>query len=123
MRVTLDGEILFDEQGIEFEIGSISRECVERSVPGVNGVLSIDLGRRARGVKQKGVLRAASLAEMEEKTESISAFMDGKTHELENIGGRTMADLRLDSFKITRKEASGTGLCWAYEIVYTQLRV
>jgi len=123
MRVTLDGEILFDDQRIEFELGSAGRECVERSVPGVDGVLSIDLGQRARRVKQKGLLRAASLAEMEEKIESISALMDGKAHELESASGRTMADLRLDSFKITQKETSGTGLCWGYEIIYTQLRV
>ncbi len=123
MSVTLDGEILFEEQRLEFEIGSAGRESSERVVPGVDGVVSIDLGQRARRVKQKGFLRAASLAEMEERIASISAFVDGKTHVLARSGSGTISDLRMDSFKITQKEASGTGLCWGYEIVYTQLRV
>jgi len=123
MSVTLDGEILFDEQRLEFEMGNAGRDCAERTVPGVDGVLSIDLGQRARKVKQKGLLRAASLAEMEERIENISAFVDGKTHVLARSGSGTINDVRMDSFKITQKETSGTGLCWGYEIIYTQLRV
>ena len=123
MSVMLDGEILFDEHGLELEIGSVSRECAERTVPGVDGVVSIDLGRRGRKVKQTGVLRARSQAEMDEKVASIGECMDGKAHELAMGGGRKLSDLRMDSFKITQKRAGGDGLCWDYEIVYTQLRV
>ena len=123
MSVTLDGKILFDEQRLEFEMDSASRDCAERTVPGVDGVLSIDLGQRARKVKQKGLLRAASLAEMEQRIENISVFMDGKMHVLARSGSGTINDVRMDSFKITQKETSGIELCWGYEIVYTQLRV
>ena len=58
MRVTLDGYILFDEQQLEIEAGSFSRNSIERTVPGLDGVLSIDVGRHGRKIKQRGVLRA-----------------------------------------------------------------
>ena len=49
MRVTLDGQNLFDEQQLEIEPGSISRVSIERAVAGLDGVLSIDMG----GPRQK----------------------------------------------------------------------
>ena len=51
MRVTLDGQNLFDEQQLEIEPGSITRNSIERAVAGLDGVLSIDIGRRGRKIK------------------------------------------------------------------------
>ncbi len=59
MSVTLDGQILFDQQQLEVEPDSISRACIEKAVSGLDGLLSIDLGKRSRKVRQKGTLRAA----------------------------------------------------------------
>ncbi|MHC4184584.1 MAG: hypothetical protein ACYSR4_01450 [Planctomycetota bacterium] len=64
MRTTLDGQNLFDEQELEIEAGSLSRDSVERAVPGLGGVLSIDIGGRSRKIKQAGVLRAQSRLQM-----------------------------------------------------------
>jgi hypothetical protein len=47
MKVTLDGHFLFDEQDLEIQPGSFNRASMERNVPGLNGVLSIDLGQKA----------------------------------------------------------------------------
>jgi len=122
MSVTLDGQVLFDEQHLEIEAGSFSRDSVQRSVPGLDGVLSIDLGGRGREVKQKGVLRARSKAELNNKIEAVSAFMDGDTHTLHVGGDEEFCDVRMDVFNTSNERTSGSGMSIDYEIVYTQLK-
>jgi hypothetical protein len=121
MKVTLDAQMLFDEQALEIHAGSFSRDSTERTVPGLNGVLSIDLGRRGRKIKQTGTLRAKSRAKLDERINNIEAFMDGNTHTLITSSGREFANLRMDSFKAGIENANGTGIVIDYEIVYTQL--
>ena len=123
MSITLDGQILFDEQELEIEPSSVSRDSIERTVPGLDGVLSIDLGERGRKIKQKGILRTMSRSQMNERINAISAYMDGDTHTLVTNGGEEFDNLRMDVFKVTSEGTSGGGLCCNYEIVYTQLRV
>ena len=60
MSVTLDGQNLFDKQQLEIELGSFSRDSIERTSPGLDGVFSIDLGGRGRVIKQRGVLCVAN---------------------------------------------------------------
>jgi len=121
MKATLDSNILFDEQTLEISAGSFSRDSIERTVPGLDGVLSIDLGRRGRKIKQTGTLRAKSRAQLDERISKIAAFMDGDTHTLRTGSGRELANLRMDSFKAGTEHADGTGIVVNYEIVYTQL--
>lgn len=123
MRVTLDGQILFDEQQLEIEPGSISRDSIEKSVPGLDGVLSIDLGGRSRHITQKGVLRAQSRSQMDGRISSISACIDGDTHKLITGSGEEFDNLRMDVFKVSNERTSGGGVEVDYEIVYTQLKV
>jgi len=120
MSTTLDGQILFDEQQLEIELDSFSRDSIEKAVPGLNGVLSIDLGRRGRKIKQRGVLRARSRSQMDDRISIISAYMDGDTHTLVTTSGEEFANLRMDVFKVN-KERAGSGIVVDYEIVYTQL--
>jgi hypothetical protein len=121
MKVTLDAQMLFDEQALEISADSFSRDSIERTVPGLNGVLSIDLGRRGRKIKQTGTLRAKSRAQLDERINKIAAFMDGNTHTLITNSGREFTNLRMDSFKPDSEHANGTGIVVNYEIVYTQL--
>ncbi len=121
MKTTLDSNILFDEQTLEISAGSFSRDSIERTVPGLDGVLSIDLGRRGRKIKQTGTLRAKSRAQLDERISKIAAFMDGDTHTLTTGSGREFANLRMDSFKAIAEHPNGTGIVVDYEIVYTQL--
>jgi len=123
MSVTLDGQVLFDEHQMEIKLDSISRDLVERAVPGLDGVLSIDLGKRSRKVKQAGVLRARSRLEMDNKISAISIFMDGNTHKLVTNSGKEFDNLRMDVFKVSKERASSSGVVVDYEIVYTQLNV
>lgn len=120
MQVTLDGQRLFDEQPLEIRTGSISRASMERTVPGLDGVLSIDLGRRNRQITQSGTLRAKSRLQMDSKISTISGHMDGDTHTLA-AGNQEFENLRMDSFKILAENIDGTGIRIDYEIIYTQL--
>jgi hypothetical protein len=120
MQVTLDGQRLFDEQPLEIRTGSISRASMERTVPGLDGVLSIDLGKRNRQITQSGTLRAKSRLQMDARISTISAHMDGDTHTLV-ADNHEFENLRMDSFKILSEHKDGAGIRIDYEIVYTQL--
>ena len=121
MRVTLDEQALFDEQALELCLNSFSRDSIERAVPGLNGVLSIDLGQRGRKIKQTGTLRAKSRSQLDERISDISACMDGNTHTLIAADGRQFSNLRLDSFTLGKEHIDGAGISIDYEIIYTQL--
>ncbi len=124
MSTTLDGQSLFGESatgGLEIELGSLARDSVERVVAGLDGVLSIDLGGRGREIKQTGVLRAKSRAQMSARISAISACMDGNTHTLVTSSGEKFDNLRIDVFKITKERTSGSGVAVDYEIIYKQL--
>lgn len=121
MKVTLDTKVLFDEQALEINADSFSRDSFKRTIPGLNGVLSIDLGLRGRKIKQAGTLRAKSRTQLDERISKIAAFMDGDTHTLTSNTGREFTNLRMDSFKTGKEHANGTGIVIDYEIIYTQL--
>lgn len=121
MGTTLDGQRLFDEQQLEIEVGSLGRDSVEKTMPGLDGVLSIDMGSRGREIKQSGSLQAGSVVQMNDRISAISAYMDGETHKLITSSGEEFDDLRMDVFRVSKGRPSGAGLCCDYEIVYRQL--
>jgi hypothetical protein len=121
MKATLDAKMIFDEQALEIRADSFSRDSIERTIPGLNGVLSIDLGLRGRKIRQTGTLRATSRTQLDERISKIAAFMDGVTHILVTGNGREFTNLRMDSFKTSKEHADGTGIVTDYEIIYTQL--
>jgi len=121
MKVTLDTQMLFDEQALEINADSFGRDSIERTLPGLDGVLSIDLGLRSRKIRQTGMLRTGSRKQLDERINRITAFMDGKTHTIVTNSGREFTNLRMDSFKTGTEHADGTGIMVDYEIIYTQL--
>jgi len=121
MGTTLDGQRLFDAERLQIEAGSINRDSIDRSIAGLDGVLSVDLGGRSRAVKQRGTIRAESSAKMQERINRISVFIDGASHKLMCDDSREFENLRMDTFKIIDERVSGTGVAADYEIVYTQL--
>ena len=123
MSTTLDGQSLFDEQQLTVELESQRREAIEKSVAGLDGLVSIDLGGRGRVIKQQGVLRAASRTQMEQKISAISDCLDGDTHTLITHRGEEFKNLRMDVFEFMNERAVGNGLCCDYKIVYMQLAV
>ncbi len=123
MGVVLDGIVLFGEGEAELEVGSFSREHIERAAAGLDGVVSVDLGGRGRKIRQRGELRARSKTELNSRVEAISALMDGDAHTLVSSQGETFEDLRIDSVNVKNERASGSGVAADYEIIYTQLMV
>jgi hypothetical protein len=123
MSTVLDGQSIFDEQQLEIDLGSFNRASIEKTVPGLDGVLSVDLGGRSRVIKQKGMLRAKSGLQMNDRISLISAYMDGKTHTLVTESGEEFDNLRMDVFKTVNQRTGGSGVVVDYEIVYTQLQV
>ncbi|HUU18718.1 MAG TPA: hypothetical protein VMW72_16330 [Sedimentisphaerales bacterium] len=121
MSVTLDGQNLFDEQQLEIEQDSLNRDSIEKAVAGLDGMLSIDMGGRARKIRQRGTLRAQSRTQMNARINAISAYMDGNTHTLLSSDGEKFENLRMDSFKVSEERPGGNGIAVDYEIVYTQL--
>lgn len=122
MGVNLDGNRLFDEAAT-FEVESIQRESIERAVPGLDGVVSIDLGNRGRKIRQKGELRARSKVELNQKIEAISGFVDGDAHTLDSSNGEKYENVRLDSISIKNERVSGSSVVADYEVIYKQLTV
>jgi hypothetical protein len=123
MNITLDGQKLFDEQDLKIELGSVSRDSIEKTVGGVDGVISIDLGGRGRKIKQRGALWAKSRTQMNDRIGAILTYIDGDTHTLVISNGEEFNNVRMDAFKVTEEKTGGSGLCCDYEIVYTQLVV
>jgi len=123
MNVTLDDNALFDDQGLQIEVGGLNRAHIERAICGLDGVLSIDLGERAREIRQRGTLRASSRAAMQAKVSSIAASIDGNTHTLRTADGQEYHNIRMDSFSLINERTSGSGIVVEYEIMYTQLGV
>jgi len=123
MAITLDGQNLFDEQQLEIRLESVHRDSLVRTLAGLDGVMSVDLGQRGRIVKQKGASAAKSKQKMNTKISAISAFMDGDTHTLLGDSGEKFENLRVDAFKVTKEYPTGSGIACEYEIIYRQLVV
>jgi hypothetical protein len=121
MVTTLNGQSLFDERTLHIEVGSITRDSIERCVAGLDGFIGIDLGQRGRIIKQSGTIRASSKAELVDKVGSIRDYMDGYAYTLITNGGERFENVRIDAFKTKNERPSGAGLVVDYEIVYTQL--
>jgi hypothetical protein len=121
VSTTLDGKALFDERELEMRIGPWERTRVERAVPGLDGVLSIDLGRRTRRIRQRGTLRATGETEMASRLGAIEALCDGDTHTLLTADGCAYANICVDALTQLGRDITGAGVAVTYEIIYTQL--
>jgi len=122
MKATLDGQIVFEDAELKVQAKSWRRDSIERTIAGLNGVLSIDLGLRSRKINQTGTLRAVNKSALSEKISEINAYMDGGSYTLAIVGGEQFENLRLDCFEVGEKQFSGGDVCCKYEITYTQLR-
>ena len=121
MSTTLDDKALFDEHDLKIQVGTWQRASVERAIPGLDGMVSIDLGRRSRTIRQRGILKASGQAAMHSRLDAIEALLDGNTHTLVTADGQTYANLRVDAFTPLDRNISGAGVVVEYEIVYTEL--
>ena len=120
MRVWIDGEVKIDEAA--FEAGSVRRGVVERSVGGLDGVGSIDLGGRGRDISVEGILRAASGKGLDCFTDMIEAKMDGGVCVLSVDDSREFSDVRIDVFETSKREFGGSFVSSKCKLQCRQLR-
>lgn len=119
--ITLDGKKLFGSGECTLKVGSWRRKTAEKSFAGVDGSISIDLGRRGRTLKQQGWLTAASKAALRKQCDEISAYLDGYAYELVDANGTVYANVRMDSFQLLTELCTASPMRCEYEITYTQI--
>jgi len=116
-----DGKELFGKGEHSLEVRSWRREGVDYGFAGLDGVLSVDLGRRERKLKQRGWLTAESVGALMRLMEEISGYIDGQSYELVDGGGICYGQVRMDSFTLLGSVTAGNQARCEYEIHYTQL--
>lgn len=119
MKAKIDETLEFEQKHLE--IGSYQRDSAERSVTGLDGVMSIDLGMRKRQLVHEGILHAGSTEALRAKVNSFSKLVDGRTHKLVLGDGKSFDNLRVDAFEVATECHSGKGPSCDFEIRYTQL--
>jgi hypothetical protein len=97
------------------------RQVVERGFAGLNGLISIDLGRRGRKIKQTGRLAATSMTALKKMMDGISGYIDGQCYSLVDQNGIEYANVRMDSFDTSDPVVTANQVSCSYEISYTQL--
>ena len=119
MKVVLNGIATFEQR--KLTVGSRRRESIERSAAGVDGTVSIDLGRRERELVQEAVFRAFNETQLKAKVDVVRNYMDGSTYSFVLQNGQQFDNLRIDSIEVKDKDYSGAGVNCVCEIKYTQL--
>jgi hypothetical protein len=119
--ITFNGQAMFGhgEQSLEGE--SWRRARVDRGFGGLDGVLSVDLGRRERKLRQRGELTGASRGAVQAMTAVITNYLDGMAYELIDADGTIYSNVRMDSFELAGPICAGVPARCEYEIRYTQL--
>lgn len=120
MWAAIDDSIFIDQQSLR--AGSAKRDAPLRSAPGVNGLLSLELGWRGRMLHQRGTVRAASRAGLRKIITRLQGLIGGEPVTLRTADGRYFSDLRIECYKLMREQISGAGYVVELEIEYIQLR-
>lgn len=119
MRAKIDNTIEFEL--LKLKADSWKRDSIEKSAAGLDGVVSVDLGRRKRKIKVCGFIESQSKSELDKKKELINALLDGKVHTLET--DTEYENVRIDSFEVVKDDHSGKGIGCEFELELSQLRV
>ena len=120
MNAVLDDKIIFNEESFEIEVKSPQRNIVQRSAPGLDGQVSIDLGLRGRKLVQKGELRAKNQTELQKKIDEINELIDGNLHTLKCPDARVFEDILIKEFQTGAAIIGGAHTSCQYHITYIQ---
>lgn len=119
--IKFDDQDFFTQGHHKLEPLSWRRERVDRGFAGLDGAVSIDLGRRERKLKQRGYLTAESVTALTRLMEKVSAYIDGLCYNLVDQKGILYPYVRMDDFTLRGSISSGNQSRCEYEITYTQL--
>jgi len=119
--IKFDNQQFFDHGQHIIEVMSWRRGNVQRGFAGLDGMVSMDLGRRERNLRQYGYLAASSIEALTALGEDIAAYIDGQVYEMIDQNGRCYSQVRMDSFTTSAELMAGNQARCKYEIIYTQL--
>jgi len=122
-NIIFNDEKLFGVGEHKLKFLSWRRETIERGFAGLDGVVSVDLGRRERKLKQQGRLSAVSTAALLKRMEEITNYIDGQAYKLVDQNGMVYEQVRMDGFTVLRSITSANQACCEYEVIYTQLSI
>ena len=121
MNARLDSTIEYEES--QLQIKSWERGSIDRSVAGLDGVVSVDLGRRSRKLVQSGIIRANSEEQLAEQIDSFALLVDSNEHTLTRGRSHVLTGLRVSNFVAGKVNRSGAGVWCDFEIRFVQTRV
>ena len=119
-KITFDGKMLFDSGQHTIQTMSWKRESFDYRFGGLDGVFSLDLGRRTRTLKQHGWIAADSAAALNQMIEEITSCIDGEVHDLVDAYGVSYANVRMETFTPRGEIKIANQIRCEYEIQYTQ---
>lgn len=119
--IMFDSKALFGTGRHVLQPTSWQRESTDRGFAGLDGLMSVDLGKRGRKLKQCGFLAASSVAAIMALIETVSGYIDGQSYTLVDQHGVVYSNVRMDSFRLLSPIAVGNQSQCEYEIIYTQL--
>jgi hypothetical protein len=119
MRVLIDGVVEFEE--VSVSVGSWQRKSIERGAAGLDGVVSVDLGKRGREIVQRGVVRAGSDDGLCGAIAAVEGLVDGSSHVMSRGGCGDFGGLRVDGVEVKSRSRSGVGASCEFEVRYFQL--
>ena len=106
----------------ELRSDSWVRGGVEKSSPGLDGMITIDHGMRSRRIIQWCIIRSASGSSLQEALDGVVDLIDGKEHSITFENGKSYECLRVDSVSSEKIRHSGSGVNCSVKVIYTQLR-
>ncbi len=120
MKAVIDGSVTVEH--LDIETGSFQRQSIQRSAAGMDGVISIDMGGRARKIRHKIRVRESAAERLAEAVRALAGLHDGAVHTLETDDGQTYENLLITSVRFSRPRHGGTALETEGQIEYLQLR-
>ena len=121
--IMFDNKKLFSKGQHTLVCLSWCREAIDRGFAGLDGMMSVDLGRRERKLKQRGCLTASSSSTLIDLIDAVADYINGQTYDLVDQNGVSYSHVRMDSFTLLGPITAGNQVCCEYEIHYTQLSV
>ncbi len=119
MWAIINESIFVDEQNIRAR--SWTRQHADKSGAGVDGVVSVDLGRRTRELSQQGTLRALSREGLQKVIDQIESLAGTGEITIRTERGQVYSHLRMDQFEAGYIFFAGVGVCCEFTARYCQL--
>lgn len=118
--ISLDSRPLFSSGPCELIPGPTQRQIIRRGLPGLDGEVIQDLGKRSRPMRQTGRLQATTSNGLQALINDIEATCDGETHTHTDHTGEVRRVL-VEAFARTTPIRRGRTFWCEYELLLREL--